>query len=592
MPVEPRSLLDHLVDQAESTRRSLKTARHQQVEAPPRLRRLARRRTEAFCDLARHYLPELTHEALAAAWVEVRDQIGDVLLRQNDQRRRLRTNLQQVRSARQQAERELESLQQQQEQARLDLAAKTGNYKRELRLDPSVSKCIEQIDKIDKEIERSLSELDTLKTHADRKLPDYEESSLFSYLKDRKFGTPAYQEDGLERRWDRWVAKLIDYEKAKESFDFLHQAPQRVQQLIDEKRDRYKQLLDQLETSRERVMTQFGVQQQTKLWLSLCEQVRDLEQAIEQHGQDERRLDHKLQQAHVIDGAAYQEAIAVYRKFLEDLDPEIMRVYAACTESPVDDEICARVRGIQDEIASEQQLSKRRADEIETLERYLTGLQEIIQHLKQELRGPGEIIEVDEKFRLQPLLDQLRARELSPSQIWRRICAALIHKATLVEPPVVIELAPLEASFLAAAGSHPQVNAEPFDATRVVLSRAAKPSAGRQKPHQFRLLVKCMTVADAQSIVALLEAQGIRSFAHDDTIDRRSLPPGLVSLGEIRVMVESNQYEAACRLVRDLRRDSEVDWTCRACDTRVDRGYHHCWSCGKPRERWVAGSST
>ena len=215
MPVEPRSLLDHLVDQAESTRRSLKTTRQEQVEAPPRLRRLARRRTEAFCELARHYLPELTHEALAVAWVEVRDQIGDVLLRKNDQCRRLRTSLQQARSARQQAERELDSLQQQQEQARLDLAAKTGNYKRELRLDPSVSNCIEQIDKIDKEIERSLSELDTLQSHADRKLPDYEESSLFSYLNDRKFGTPAYQEDGLERRWDRWVAKLIDYEKAK-----------------------------------------------------------------------------------------------------------------------------------------------------------------------------------------------------------------------------------------------------------------------------------------------------------------------------------------------------------------------------------------
>ena len=374
--------------------------------------------------------------------------------------------------------------------------------------------------------------------------------------------------------------------KRKQSFDFLHQAPLRVQQLIDEKRDRYKQLLDQLETTRERVMTQFGVQEQTKLWVSLCQQVRDLEQAIEQHASDEQRLDHDLQRARVIDGAAYQEAIAVYRRFLEDLDPEMMRVYAACTESPVDDEICARVRGIQDEIAAEQQLSDRRADEIEQLERYLTGLQEIIQNLKHELRGPGEIIEVDEKFRLQPLLDQLRARELSPSQIWRRICAALIHRATLVEPPIVIELAPLEASFLAAARSQPQAPAEPFDATRVVLSDAAQPSAGGRKPHQFRLLVRCMTVADAQSIVALLEAQGIRSFAHDDTIDRRSQPPGLVSLGEIRVMVESNQYEAACRLVRELRRDSEVDWTCSVCDTRVDRGYHHCWSCGRPRQRY------
>lgn len=85
-----------------------------------------------------------------------------------------------------------------------------GNYRKQLREDPKIRELDEAIVRTGRQIELALSQLKTPEAEARTKLPDYEESVLFDHLRDRQFGTPPYRARGIERRWHRWVARLVE----------------------------------------------------------------------------------------------------------------------------------------------------------------------------------------------------------------------------------------------------------------------------------------------------------------------------------------------------------------------------------------------
>ena len=373
---------------------------------------MASRQTEAFIDLARHYLPDLTHRSLANAWHEVSNQIRDLFLLKNDKRRGLKEKLQQVQSRQQQLQQQLDELGEQLEHEKLVLSCKMGNYRKLLREDPRIKACNQAISNIDDQIESCLRQLDTAQSEAKSKLPEYEESSLFRYLRDRQYGTPAYEGGGLERHWDRWVAKLIDYDSANKSYHHLRTTPTFLKNLIDEKQARYRDLLKQLEETRHQAQEKFGVQKQTEIWQSLSQQVEDQTAAIEQARWEAATLKDEIYQLENINGDYYHQAVEIYRKFLAQLDPQILQVYAACTESPIDDEICARLRSIQGEIDAEQSRANDRSEEVVQQEQYLTDLRDLSQRLRAHMRqSPADLIfhgPVD----LSSLLQQIRRRRL------------------------------------------------------------------------------------------------------------------------------------------------------------------------------------
>lgn len=365
MSVRPFELIRQLSRETEQAKLKIDAVRAKSIQRTERLRRLTERQTDAFVELAKHYLPKLSHCSLPDAWLEVRDQIGELLLQKDDRRRSLSAQLQEICSQRELLEQERERVRQDLDHARLVLSCKTGNYKKMMREDPAIIERLHRIDVVDEEIERGLAALEHVESDAMEKLPAYEQCNLFQYLLGRHFGTTNYCESGLERRWDRWVAKLIDFENAKAGFDHLTQAPDRLRDLIAEKQKLYRRLLEELDAARDKATERFGVADQTSTWQSLSKRVGMLDESIEQSRWTESCLADDLYEIENINGEFYDQAINVYFKFLGDLDPEILKVYAACTESPVDDEICARVRNVQNDIANQRLESKHRTEQLE-----------------------------------------------------------------------------------------------------------------------------------------------------------------------------------------------------------------------------------
>ena len=62
----------------------------------------------------------------------------------------------------------------------------------------------------------------------DEKRKPYEADPLFMYLWRRRYGTPDYGATGFTRRMDRWVAKLIGFERARANYHVLLALPTRL----------------------------------------------------------------------------------------------------------------------------------------------------------------------------------------------------------------------------------------------------------------------------------------------------------------------------------------------------------------------------
>ncbi len=591
MPIHLQQLLQQIEEETERTLFLIDAARKHNREAPQKIQQWTMEQTEALVELARHYLPGLTHQALAQAWDEVRDQIREVLLRKEDRCRKFRQQRDEVRTRRQQLERETAQLQKELEKARLDLRSKSGNAHKMLREDEAVATCIQSIDAVDAEIDEGIALLDSAHAEAKKKLPEYEACHLFSYLRDRKFGTADYAGRGIERRWDRWVAKLIDYPKAKSSYDYLNGTPTYLQDLIDEKRRHYQSLLKQLDAARKRAMIKFGVGAQNRLWQSLGQQFGSVQQQLEQAEMEEAHVGEQLQQTENIHGEHYHQAIEIYRKFLRDLDPEILRVYAACTESPVDDQICARVRGIQQDIDVEEQRSCEREHKIVQHQKYVSGLHELTWRLRNHLRETPVAAEIDDSFPFSKSLSQLQQQERSPAEIWQQLRTVIAGRCS--SKINLAETTPLDASFMAASGraaeprgsrSNPDTKTPPDrsgDLLNVVLIDPLENDAEHRVG--FRMFAFCRTKSEALAVTTLLDAHGIRSFLHNHAFHHSPTVGGIHSLEEIIVMVEPSRLGDARQIVAQLQREGSKAWTCPACTSSVDRGYHFCWQCGKHR---------
>ncbi|MBB3205137.1 hypothetical protein FHS27_000904 [Rhodopirellula rubra] len=633
MPHTAQDLFRQIDDEIASAGGLIESIRQSNRAAAHRTTALIEKRTDAFVRLAKHYLPDLSRQTLADAWHEVHGRIREVMLAQADTCRQLQWELTRLDARCEKLTRQLDETNQRFEKARRDLMSKTGSFQKTLREDPEIARLSAAITEVDREVQYGITSLEMVTADAKQKLPDFEECDLFRYLREQRYGTPEYHQTGFERRWDRWIAKLINFDKANASYEYLTEAPASISDLIRKKQARYKQLLVALETARTRAAEQHGIEEQTRLRDQLAEEVESLERECTEATWDRSILEADLQSAEDINGKYYERALSIYTEFLKSSEPDTLVIYAACTESPLDDEICARIRSLQSEIENERADSVAHAERIVELGKYRAGLSELSRMLRNHIRHSSSEIRLRDDFRFDIVLSDMRDLHLSPMKTWRRLLAAIsdpirsvpaASRAFTSTPTsqdnitsqtntTENDFGPVDALFLAASQNSPNViSGGPCDPSGILVRPDREPSMQAGHP-MFDTLAICRSETESKYILSLLQLHGIRCFTHNHQLDlstpavsahggtwegnaRRQLAnaateqaagcdttPHLDALDFSSVVVESARFnEARHRLLVELRLH-DTAWDCPACGSSVDRGYHHCWRCGRTK---------
>ena len=340
-------------------------------------REIIERRGEAFVELARHYLPAVDQQTVANTFQEVRSQLMEVLVRKQRHERELQEMLRSDEAEESRLEKELEQTTQQLNEKVAQREKLEKEVARRLESDTEFQRLSKEALTAEKELNRNEDRVAEIKQEAARKLPSYEKSSLFQYLHKRGFGTSGYTKSGLTKRLDHWVAKLINYSKAKRGYEFLRVTPELMAQEVGRRRDQFNALMELVEACEDRHADEVGLTAVMRQGQELGQARDQLVTAIGKHQDLFDKHRKELLTLENSRGEYYEQAVERMKEFLGGLEKWRLEHTSRSTPDPTDDQIVAELNWLGDELdkikrqsadlVAEQNMWKGRTSELQDI---------------------------------------------------------------------------------------------------------------------------------------------------------------------------------------------------------------------------------
>ncbi len=441
MPISGPVVHQQLMDAYANMQADLESERGQILQTKEQRDALGDDRSEALVVLAEHYLPELTPDAIRQTWSEIRHSLSQLLERKEAEVRQLQSRLDELSDRRAELEQQLVAISRELDEAVEAQQAVATEVERELQNDQRFVQLSDRAAVAEASIERAEANLQEIDQDSARKLPAYDDSALFRYLLERDYGTPNYTHRGFTRRMDRWVAKLIDFNQAKQGYDFLRKTPEQMRQIIAEDR----QSLDTVMEELERIRDEFAVK------LGLPEKIRQVEASTRQRDEQLQLLDALLAETEqtqnergALDdtrGPYYRQAIQMFRDMLDQFDSDDLKRRAQQTREITDDQIVARLMGVETEIDQLDESARRRRNQLDQMRAFLEDLGRLVQRFRaaefdssrSQFVGSLDIHEEVEQARLSGNIDS----------VWQRIRNAQRWGPTVIEQVTRVASHPL-----------------------------------------------------------------------------------------------------------------------------------------------------
>jgi hypothetical protein len=376
-------------------------------------------RDEALARLAEYYLPELTDDAVGETWLEVRESITLILRRKEDHASQTKMRLDDL--ATQQADRERRLVE---INGELDTAVQQQSQiiqqiEQTLREDAQFVALSDRAAMAEVAIERAEANLAEIDQDAARKLPAYEQSSLFQYLYSRQYGTPQYGHRGLTRQMDRWLARYIDYSHAKKGYDFLRRTPDHMREILAEDRESLETVMSELERRRDEIAKSHGLSEVTERCGRLEQEREQLLKQLDQVLVETERVQQDWVTLQDPRGSYYREAIARFRESLGRMSSRDLKRRAEKTKEITDDQIVARLLGVESDMEQLDRQARDRHGAVKNDYVFLEDLGRLIQRFRAAQFDSARSQFVDSL----DLEDEVRyAREdVNIDRLWKRL---------------------------------------------------------------------------------------------------------------------------------------------------------------------------
>ncbi len=420
MPISGASVFQDLHASLDSVRSEATTLRNDWTKLDSQLNELVDNRGAALLDLSRHYLPALSRESIANTLTQIQGDLRAILerkerrveeltgqhLRLTDERDRTSNELSEITSQLNEKVRQRDDLQQQ--------------VTRTLAENLQFKHLTEQALASEHELHRNEQRVKEILRDVDEKLPAYNRSLLFQYLYRRGYGTPEYAFRGLTRRLDRWVGRMIDFPRARRSYNFLNTTPGLMQAEVERRHTVFNEQMEAIENFEQREADSSGLTTVLAEGERIGEQrdalVARLDGQKELCQQVEQEL-FKLQQSQ---SQFYEEALARFRTFLSQTETAVLEDHARKTPEPRDDELVSRVKRLSTEIDNlEPQVGQLSAG-CEQLEQQASGLDFVVRRY-QQANFDSERSSFENGFDIDEYLDRFRKGVTDKESLWQSL---------------------------------------------------------------------------------------------------------------------------------------------------------------------------
>lgn len=378
MPISGPVVHQQLLQAYQEAQHELETARGEIAAAGAELGELTEGRGDTLLDLARHYLPELTPAAVEKTWTDARHWIQEILLRKQAHVAKLDGELNTIASRRSHAESELASITAKLDEATLVQQSLAQSVSDALAADADFSNLSNRAAQAEASLQRAEANLQEIEQDSLKKLPSYENSALFMYLKKRDFATADYKHRGISRSVDQWLSRYIGYREARQGYDFLKSTPQHMREVIASDRQSLDIVLDDLEKRRDTVAQRMGLTDAIEAVQSLTTQRSTWLQQLDQIQLDTQTLQSDRSRMDDSRGPYYQEAIEKFRQTLDKVDSRTLADRAKRTAEIEDDLIVARLQGLQSDMQQVNDQVSQRQKKVAALTDHLQSIGTLI----------------------------------------------------------------------------------------------------------------------------------------------------------------------------------------------------------------------
>ncbi len=378
-PTVHQQLMDaykRLTEQLEQDRKSMHDVQEQ-------YEKLDAERDDALRSLAQHYLPELTADAINSTWREVQSDISTLLLQKEDEDRSLQQKLKQLQENRTTTEKALLQATNVLDSAILEQNKVSAVVEKRLQEDTQFVELADRAAIAELALERAESNLHEIDQDAARKLPAYQASTLFQYLYERGYGQKEYRSRGLTRRIDRWLARYIDFTKARQGYDFLKQTPDQMRKIIAEDRRSLNIVMEELERKRDRVADEMGLPEKISLTDRLTRDRQQILQTASFVSESMNEVEDRINDLSDPRGSYYQQAIEIFRQTLVGFKSSDLKKRAEATKDDLtDDQIVARLSGVESDRGDLQEATRDRRNLQKQKQHVIEELGRVIQRFR------------------------------------------------------------------------------------------------------------------------------------------------------------------------------------------------------------------
>ncbi|MEM1068491.1 MAG: hypothetical protein AAGG48_00400 [Planctomycetota bacterium] len=380
---------------------------------------LDQERDDALLRLAEYYLPELTPDAVRETWKEVRGSITQILRRKEDHAGQIKSRLDTANGERGASESRLLSINSELDEAVESQKQIMQQIEQTLRQDSKFAELSDRAALAEVALERAEANLAEIDQDAARKLPAYEQSSLFQYLYKRNYSTPKYSYRGLTRQFDRMLARYIGFQHAKKGYEFLRRTPDHMRGIIADDRDSLDTVMMELERRRDEIADSHGLSDANQKCRDL---ERERDQLIERL--DELRVDVVHIQSEWADlddprGNYYRQAIQHFREMLSKMSSKDLKRRAEKSREITDDQIVARLLGVETDIEQMDRNARRRQSQVKDDYVFLEELGRLIQRFRAAQFDSARSQFVD-SFDLHSEVNDSR-EDVNIERLWKRL---------------------------------------------------------------------------------------------------------------------------------------------------------------------------
>ncbi len=343
---------------------------------------LIAQRGHALMELAQHYFPDLSQTTISQQFAEVRGRLQQLLEQKQQREAELNATWDKCLDRRAELDHQIEQV-----TDKLDkLAAHRDELEmllaQRLREHPEFEPLSQQALAAETELKRNELRVAEMREEVAEKLPAYEKSRMFQYLHRRGYGTSEYRGKGWTKQLDRWVAKIVKYNKNRQSYNFLKVTPDLMANEVERRREEFNKLMQRLEDIEDAISDEIGLTEVLKEGSERAREREELLKSVAEVDAQRDKVEKELARLEATENEYYETGVRRLKDFLGNMEESALEYRTRMTPQTTDDRIFSEIKRCNSQLRDARKQTREDRELLHVWSEKLSGLDQVARRFR------------------------------------------------------------------------------------------------------------------------------------------------------------------------------------------------------------------